>query len=227
MYKKYVLMFVFISTILFTSAAVSFAQDTGVYLRTGLGAGRPLMESLSNELEKQGNQMPELEYVLPVSVGRIFFDGSIGAELMFSYSLTNVIRYKNAHEDFEEKMGHYDFSFLLRKYLLPGNKKFSPSIGVGIGYGRSNLVAGGGRLESAEMLASALIESRFKERTGFFIEAIYIRGLSEERFDAVHLENVSQDVVLDSRGIPLEDVYSVFEIRVGFTFWLKTPKEYY
>jgi len=214
MYKK-VLMFVLISNILFASDAVSFAQDTGVYLRTGLGAGKPLMESLSKELETQGNKMPELEYVLPVSIGRIFFDGSIGAELMFSYSLTNIIIYKNAHEDFEEKMGHYDFSFLLRKYLLPGNKKFSPSIGVGIGYGRSNLVAGGGRLES------------FKERTGFFIEAVYIRGLSEERFDAVHLKNISQDVVLDSRGIPLEDIYSVFEIRAGLTFWLKNPKEYY
>ncbi len=224
---KYILILVIIFTLCFTSAAVVFAQDTGVYLRTGLGAGRPLLESLSNELEKQGNQMPGVEYVLPVSIGKMFFDGSIGAELMFSYSLTPVIRYKNAHEDFEEKLGHYDFSFLLRKYLLPGNRKFSPSIGVGIGYGRSNLVAGGGRLESAEFLASALIESRFMERKGFFVEAVYIRGLSKERFDAAHIENNSEDVVFDSNGIPLKDIYSVFEIRVGFTFWLKTPKEYY
>ncbi|MCD6379399.1 hypothetical protein J7M07_03000 [bacterium] len=225
--SKHILIPIVIFTICFVSTSTCFAQDTGVYLRVGLGAGKPLLNALSVELEKQGNQMPDLEYTLPVSIGRKFLNGSVGAELIFSYSLTTNIKYKNDYEDFEEKLGHYGFSLILRKYLLPGNNKFSPSIGAGIGYGRSNLVAGGGRLESAELIASTLIESSFKKNTDFFVEAVYVHGLGKGRFDDAHLETINEDIVLNSEGSPLEDSYSVFEIRAGFTFHLRNPKRYY
>ena len=160
---KHILISVVVFTIHFFYASSCLSQDTGVYLRVGAGAGRPLLDALSAELEKQGNQMPEQEFTLPVSIGKKFLDGSIGAEFIFSYSSTTNIKYKNNYKDFVGKLGHYSFSFLMRKYLLSGSNKFFPSIGAGVGYGRSNLVAGGGRLESAELIASALIEYEFRK----------------------------------------------------------------
>lgn len=209
----------------FTNAC--FSQETGVYLRAGLGAGKPLMETLSEELEKQGREMPEFGYVLPVSIGKKFLNEEVGAELIFSYSIIPGLRYKNDYEDFKESFGHYSFSFLIRKYLLPGKRQFSPSVGAGIGYGRSNLVSGGGRLESAELILSALIESEFRKNKQFFIEAVYTRALNTGTFEAAHIENVSGDIILDSLGNPLEENYSFFEIRAGISFYLKTPKSYY
>lgn len=198
-----------------------------IYIRVGAGAGQPLLNALSGELERQGREMPVPEYVFAVSAGKVFKDGLFNAEVTFAYSLIPDIRYSNQYEDFLETMSHYDFSLMFRRGLLKSPGRFSPSLGVGFGYGRTNLVEGGGRLESFEILGSALVEYSVGDYWSLFAEAAYTGSLEEDRFSSAYLNSNIDDTLYDSDGYPLNERYSVIEFRVGVVFWLKPPKGYY
>jgi len=204
----------------------SRAQEKDIFLRSGLGAAYPLLGELSDELERQGNEMPWPQYALGVNLGKVFMDGAFSVEASFSYSMIPNVRYRNAYEDFEENLTHYGFSLLGRRRFTGGGW-FVPSLGAGLGYGRSNLVSGGGRLESFEFIGSALLEFALGENLDLFAEAIYVGSFNRDRFDDPHLENISGDALLDSDGEELKDMYSAFEIRIGLTFWLRTMDRYY
>lgn len=217
----------FILTFSLSGPCLSESERDDFFLKFGPGTGISLLNNLSDELERQGREIPFPEYSVSVSIGKTFFNNSIRAEGSFGFSLIQDIRYKNEYEDFQETMSHYDFSLLIRKMLLPERESFSPSLGVGAGYGRTNLVEGGGRLETYEIIGSFQVESRIRDNMDIFCELFYVRGLNQDRFSSPYLDNVSSDVILNSSGEPLEDKYGVAGFRIGITIWLKLPEGRY
>ncbi len=224
--QKQLIYTILIVTLAAASPVDSGAQEKDMFFRVGLGAAYPMLDGLSDELEKQGNELPLPQYALGVDLGKLFMDGTFSVEASFSYSMIPNVRYKNDQEDFEENLTHYDFSLIARRRFTRGGK-LAPSLGAGLGYGRSNLVSGGGRLESFEFIGSALLEYELGDHLDLFAEAIYVGSFNSGRFDDPHLENVSGDALLNSGGEILEDRYSTFEFRVGLTFWLRTMDRYY
>jgi hypothetical protein len=130
----------------------------------------------------------------------------------------------NIHEDFSGKLSHYDYALIAKKRIPSGSEKIVPWLGVGGGYGVTNLISGGGKIRAFEALALAQIEVPLRGNIGLILEGTYCAGLSEDGFDNPFLENVSGDIVQDSDGNPLEDRYSAFEIRIGVTIRLR-PRE--
>ncbi|MFO7915422.1 MAG: hypothetical protein R6U43_07000 [Candidatus Krumholzibacteriales bacterium] len=209
------------------TANLSSAERDEFFFKVGAGAGTTLLNNLADELDTQGRELPFPEYSIMVSFGKTFADNTIRAEAGFGFSLLPDIRYQNEYEDFTEDMSHYDFSLLVRRILAPGRKLFSPSIGAGFGYGRTNLIEGGGRLDSFEILGSIQFDSEIRDNMDLFVELFYIQGLSEKKFGAPYLESLSSDVLIGSDGQPLKDSYGSAGLRVGITVWLKLMEERY
>ena len=217
--------------ILFIVAAVvpdlqSVERDE-LYFKVGAGAGTSLLNNLADELELQGRELPFPEYSIMVSFGKSFADNTIRAEAGFGFSLLPDIRYQNEYEDFTEDMSHYDFSLLVRRVLMPERTLFSPSIGIGFGYGRTNLIEGAGRLDSFEVLGSVQFDSHIRYNMDLFVEAFYIQGLSEKKFGAPFLESLNSDVLIGSDGEPIKDSYGYAGLRIGVTVWLELMEERY
>jgi hypothetical protein len=116
---------------------------------------------------------------------------------------------------------------MVRRVFIPERKILSPSLGVGIGYGRTNLIEGAGRIDSFELLGSLQVDSEVRDNMDIFVELFYVQGISEKKFGSPFLENLDSDVLLDSSGNPLKDRYGVAGLRVGITVWLRALEQRY
>lgn len=214
-----------LAVLLVAYPAVSLGATDTFYLKADVGYSIPFITNLSDELERQGRDGLEPGYGLSVSLGKTFLGMQWAVEGNLSIAFYPEFNYLNDHEDFTGDISHYGYSAILFKRILPERTSFSPSLGVGVGYGLTNLIEGGGRIKAFEGLGIFRIESSFGTKTNAYLEVAYTLGLEKKRFEKPFLENIPGDIVKDSGGNPLEDRYSSLDIRLGVLIWLKPPRE--
>lgn len=198
------------------------AEEEGrFFLKANAGYSIPFLPALSSELDLQGQSDIQGGLGLSVSLGRTFLERTWALEALFAVAFYPEFNYENDHEDFEGDLSHYDFALVCKRFLLPEDKTIAASIGAGIGYGITNLISGGGKMDSFEAVGIAQFESKLKDNISLLLEGSYCYAFNEDRFEKPFLENVPGDVVHDSEGNPLEDRYSSLEIRAGVIIWLK------
>jgi hypothetical protein len=201
-------------------ASPAAAEET-FFLRIGAGASIPFLKSLDSELELQGNKTVSPGYGLGVSLGRAFAERQWSIEVHFATMFYPGFDYTNPLDSFPGKLRHYSYMAVARRHFRPEGTLFKPSIGVGIGYGLTNLVSGGGKLAAAEALLTGRIDSSIRGTIELAIECSYYTGLQSKEFGQAFLENVETDIVVDSSGNALKDTYRSLEIRIGITVWLR------
>jgi hypothetical protein len=209
-----------------TSSVPCSADGDRFFLKAAIGRNDPSLPNLSDELDRQGSSGPDPGYSLNVSLGRTLLERSLAVELYFAVALYSDFSYVNSHENFTGDLTHYDYALIAKKRIPTGSERIVPWLGAGGGYGVTNLIAGGGKIGAFEAFALAQIEVPLGGSVRLLFEGTYCAGLSGDRFDNPHLENVSGDILQDSDGNPLEDRYSAFEFRIGVTIWLRPQRGY-
>lgn len=218
-----------ILAILLIAVVPSVAAGEGrFFLRATAGPSFPSLENLNNELAIQGSEKVAMGYSGGVSLGRTFMDDQWSIEAHFSAAFYPDFSYKNDIEDstiqdenFTGKLSHNNFMGIVRRHWRTESKWFKPSLGAGVGYGLTNLIAGGGKIGALEWLGVFRVDSAIKQNMSLAIEAVYHAGLQTKAFKSPFLENFEDDVVNNSAGDPLEDKYGSFDVRIGITVWLK------
>ncbi len=219
----------FILTALVCAAGETAADQGKFFLRAMGGASVPFLSNLQSELEFQGtDNAPRTGYSLAVSLGRTFPVDQWSGEVHFSASFNPEFDYRNPSDSFPGHLEHDNFSFILRRNLLPGHTKLVPWVGAGLGLGVTNLINGGGKIEAAEAILTGSIDAAISRNINFAVEAIYYAGLQSKPYKSPFIENVETDVILDSGGNQLEDRYRSLDVRIGITVYLrqKVQEEY-
>jgi hypothetical protein len=206
--------------------AGSAAAEGRFFLRAGTGVSVPSLDGLEHELGTQGGERVEPGLSLGVSLGRSFADNAWSLELYMAAAFYREFIYENDHEGFAGKLRHFDYMGIMRRHWRTEAKWFRPSVGLGAGYGSTELISGGGKMGTMQGLCAVRVESALSENVCLALEGIYNAGLQTKTFAGPFLENVESDAVLTSAGDPLEDKYDSFDIRLGITVWLKKPVAY-
>jgi hypothetical protein len=199
---------------------------TGFYLKADIGFSKTFLPNLENELERQGTKL-DLGYSLGISLGRAFSERRWALEAYFSVVLFPEFIYENEYENFPGDLSHYSFGLALKRNLRSSAESFIPHIGIGIGYGQTNLVSGGGRIGDFEALLLAQLEMPLGDNINLLFETVYVTAFTEKRYEKPFLQNVESDNILDSSGNPLADRYSALELRLGIHVYLKKKERRY
>jgi len=206
-------------------AAPCAGQTDRFFFKAAGGYSHPFLPNLSNELETQGHDGLRGGFGGCIALGRTLVEKRWALEFSLAIAYYPSFDYENEFDAFEGKMSHYDFAVIFKRCLLPDAERIVPSIGAGLGYGITNLISGGGKIQTVHALALAQLEAPINDDVSFLLEASYGAGLESKTFENPFLENVPGDVVLDANGIPLEDRFSGFTVRIGIMVWLKAPPE--
>jgi hypothetical protein len=211
---------------LVASPCIAEQKDT-FYLKAEAGYSIPLLSALTDELDEQGlgEQLPDGGSV-SITLGRSFFERSWTVELSASLSLYRAFKYENEYEDFTGKLSNYAFTGAVTKRFPIRDGKIVPLIGMGLSYGQTNLVEGGGKLKSAETHVLLDVEWKVAENVGLLTGMTWRAGVTDDTFESPYLENVTGDVIFTSDGKPLEDRFQAFDFRVGVIIWLPERKPY-
>jgi hypothetical protein len=199
----------------------SVASDGRVYLRAGVGASVPFVKNLSGELALQGADAPKPGYSFGVSLGRTFIEQRWALEAHFSAAFYPEFDFTSNTDSFPGRLQHYDYGLILKRNILPEGAALQPSLGVGIGYGLTNLISGGGRLGAFEAIAVGGVGIRIMENINLSIEGTYYAGLQRKKYEKPFLANYDTDVVKDNAGNPLQDRFNSIDVRIGITVFLK------
>lgn len=206
-------------------AAPCAAQTDRFFFKAVGGYSYPFLPNLSHELETQGQNAVQGGFGGCVALGRTLRDKRWALEFSLAVAYYPSFDYENEYEAFEGKASHYDFAVMFKRCLLPGSDRLIPYIGAGLGYGITNLISGGGKMQTIHALAMVQLEAPVNDTASFLLEAAYGAGLEKKTFENAFLENVPGDVVLDSSGAPLEDRFSAVSVRIGIMVWLRPPPE--
>lgn len=217
---------VFLVMILAASPCLAQHKDT-FYLKAAAGYSLPLLSALADELDNQGlgEQLPDGGSI-SITLGRTFFERSWTVEFSASLSLYRSFKYENEYEDFTGKMSNYAFTGAVTKRFPLRGGKIVPIIGLGMSFGQTNLVAGGGKLKAVETHALFDLEWKVAESIGLLTGITWRAGVTDDTFESPYLENVTGDVIFDSDGEPLEDRFQAVDFRVGVIVWLPDRKPY-
>jgi hypothetical protein len=207
--------------LILSNATPSLAREDRFFLRASGGASIPFVANLSNELKLQGADAPKPGYSFGVSLGRTFLDQQWSLEAHFSAAFYPEFDFTSNTDSFPGRMQHYDYCLILRRRILPEGIAFQPTLGVGVGYGLTNLIAGGGKMGAYEAIAVGSIETRIRENLNLSIEGTYYAGLQQKKYERPFLENFETDVVKDHFGNPLEDRFNSIDVRIGITVFLR------
>lgn len=216
-----------LALLLAAALAPSAAAEGRFFIRATAGPSFPSLENLENELVVQGGgEKVDMGVAGSVSLGHSFLEDRWTLEALFSAAFYPEFIYHaesgdSILEDFPGDLTHNSFMLVGRRHWLVNSRWFKPSLGAGIGYGLTNLIAGGGKMGAFEALATFRVESAIKENFNLALEAVYCTGLQKKPFKNAHLENFEDDGVYTSAGDWLEDKYDSFDIRLGITIWLK------
>jgi len=198
----------------------SYAQDR-FFLKALFGYSHAVMDNLSQELSTQGNgEKLKDGYCFSVSLGRTFSNGQLSLEGNMSISLYPELHYTNPYDSFTARVTHYAYSIILHKRFLLESGSLVPSIGIGAGYGTTNLISGGGKAGSVTVLLTGGAEYRLRENMFLYLNILYTQSLKSDRFDNPFLENVTSDAVYDSSHNVLSDRFNSLDIRCGVTVYL-------
>ncbi len=210
-----------IAALLVPGGTARAAGDDNFFFTATAGGSLPFLPNLSGELDAQGEKGPAPGLNLKISLGRTLSSRNWAVELLVTLSRYPSFNYENDYEDFTGKLLHFDYAVVGKRCLRPSETGLVPYLGIGFGYGRSELVSGGGKLNAFQALALFQVESQVKDNISILFECSYAVSLTEERFAAPYTENVNSDVILDSAGLPLNDRFSSLEARLGVNIWLK------
>jgi hypothetical protein len=214
---------VLIATALITPAS---AQDSNVFLKATVGGSYPFMENLNNELKAQGRCDLSAGLSLSMSIGRVFAKRKWSLELWFDYARYQSFKYENDYESFEGDMTHYNYMLVGKRNLWPSNNTFRPYLGVGFGYGYTNIARAGGKIDGLEGMVLFQVESRIKDNITLFLETTFLSTFDREKYDSSFLESSAYDAILDSNGDPLDERFTSIDLRIGIQAWLKPPSKY-
>jgi hypothetical protein len=198
------------------------------FFKAVAGYSLPFVPNLSDELKTQGREGVDGGFSGAVSLGRTLSEKRWAFEFHFGMALYPKFDYANEYDEFKGELAHYDFALLFKRCLLPDAERIIPYIGVGGGYGVTNLISGGGRIQAFHALALFQIEVPVKGHISLLAEGSYGTALTTDRFEKPFLESLSGDIVLNSRGAALEERFSAFDLRIGMMVWLRpqlTPPE--
>jgi hypothetical protein len=195
------------------------------YLKADLGVSLPMLENLDNELAAQGNDGVPPGLSFGVSLGRAFAGHKWTIEIFYSVAYYPEFTYQNEYEDFPGDLRHNVFGGYIKRRFRTDASSFIPALGIGFGYGTTNLIAGGGKLKGPEALAIFEIEAWTWGNKSLIFNCTYTLGLTEGTFKSPFLENFADDMVRDSNGDPLNDRYSSLDLKIGILIWL-TPLGY-
>lgn len=207
--------------IIFISASTASAQEGDVFLKVSGGGSYPILNDLQDELEVQGEDVFGTGYSLSVSLGRIAWNRVFGAELYFAVSRYPEFFYANEADTFDGQVAHYDFMLLVKRNLYPGNERLRPWLGIGLGYGYSNIARSNGKNDGFQGMASLQVESRVASNIALFAELTYISSFTRDEYDSKFLEASAYDAITGSDGEPLSDRFMSVDFRVGITAWLR------
>ncbi len=200
--------------------------ESTFYLKANIGASQPFLSNLSDELVRQGKERVKPGYAFSVALGRSFLEKRWAVDACFTMVFYPGFDYENEHEDFVGDLRHYGYYLVVKRCFRPEGERFIPYAGVGLGYGMTNLLSGGGRIGAFEGLATFQAESVLKDNISIMFESVFALGFQEKRFEKPFLENVREDVIRTSGNGLLEDRYSAFDIRLGIIIRLKPPVDY-
>jgi hypothetical protein len=212
---------VFAAALLLGWSSPLHAVSGRFFVRVDGGASFPTLTNLNDELAVQGQDKVGAGYGLGVSLGHTLVEERWSLELQFAAMFYPSFDYENEYEYFPSEMKHYSFMLVARRNFMIESERYHPSLGAGIGYGQTNLVAGGGKLGAAEGLMTGRFGVSVRSNIEIALECSYYAGLQTKEFRAPFLENVNTDVVLDSAGKALEDRFRSLDVRLGLTVWLK------
>jgi len=218
--KAIIVIVIFASFLAMMQPSKSQAQDK-FFLKALCGYSHAVMDNLSKELSTQGNG-EELKdgYCFSVSLGRTFSKGQLSLEGNMSISLYPELHYTNPYDSFTARVTHYAYSIILHKRFLLESGSLVPSIGIGAGYGTTNLISGGGKASSVTALISGGVEYRLRENIFLHLNILYTQSFKSDRFDNPFLENLTSDAVYDSSHNVLSDRFNSLDIRCGVTVYL-------
>ena len=123
-------------------------------------------------------------------------------------------------------MLHYGYSIIVKRCLRPGKETFVPQIGVGLGFGKTELSAGKGMIDGPEAIVLLQIEHRIKMYVDLVAEAVWTPLIMEETYRSPFSVQSDYDGILDSDENRLSDGYSSVEFRLGIKVRLKPPKQH-
>lgn len=213
-----------------SAAAAGSKADQGRFFTkfTG-GVCVPYLSGLDEELELQGRSGVDPGIAFAVSIGRTLLDDNIAVELSFNLSRHPTFYYNNGLEgdladEFYGKLTHYGFHLAAKKCFRPGSTRFVPYAGMGLGYGNTSLISGGGKIDGFESIAFIQLEHEVRENIRIIAEGMYCWAWTDKKYSSPFLEESDYDNIIDSNELPLEDRYSSIEFRVGVTILLKPLK---
>ncbi|MDD4858325.1 MAG: outer membrane beta-barrel protein [Candidatus Krumholzibacteria bacterium] len=197
------------------------AAEDRFFLRIGAGASDVSLKNLDAELQLQGNAKVAAGYSFAVSLGRTFAEDYWSLEAHFAAMFFPGFDYTCPSDSFPGKMRHFSYALVLQRHFRPEGKYFKPTLGAGIGYGVTNLISGGGKLNAPEALITGRVESSITSTIDLSLECTYYAGLQTKQFSSPHLENYEGDAVYDSAGNILSDRYRSLDLRLGIRVWLR------
>lgn len=202
------------------------AADSNVFMKATVGGSYPFMENLSTELKNQGRCDLSAGLSLSMSIGRSFSNHKWALELWFDYARYQSFKYENAYESFEGDMTHYNYLLVGKRNLWPSNEIFRPYLGVGIGYGYTNIARAGGKIDGLEGMVLLQLESRIRDNITMFFESTFLTTFNPSKYDSSFLESSAYDAIQNSNGDPLDERFSSIDLRIGIQAWLKPPSKY-
>jgi outer membrane protein W len=207
------------------SCSPLLAEEGRFFVRMGPGASVPFLGNLNDELALQGKENVGPGYGLGVSLGHTLFEERWSLELHFMTAFYPSIDYDNEYEYFPTKLKHYAYMLVARHNFMSDSERFKPTLGAGVGYGQTSLVAGGGKLGALEGLVTGRLDVSIRKNLDLAFECSYYAGLQQKEFGSPFLENVDTDIVRNSAGDPLEDTFRSLDVRIGLTLWLKPAEK--
>lgn len=206
--------------------APAAAADSNVFLKATVGGSYPFMQNLNNELKAQGRCELSTGLSFSMSIGRMFAKRKWGLELWFDYARYQSFKYENAYESFEGDMTHYNYMLVGKRNLWPSSEIFRPYLGVGFGYGYTNIARAGGKIDGLQGMVLLQFESRIKDNITMFLESTFLSTFSKEKYDSSFLESSAYDAILGGNGDPLDERFTSIDLRIGIMAWLKPPSKY-
>jgi len=202
------------------------AADSNVFMKATVGGSYPFMENLNAELRTQGRHELSAGLSLSMSIGRTFFNHKWALELWFDYARFQSFKYENAYENFEGDMTHYNYMLVGKRNLWPSNEIFRPYLGVGAGYGYTNIARAGGKIDGIEGMVLLQFETRIKDNITMFFESTFLTTFNPSKYDSSFLESSVYDAIQNSSGDPLDERFSSVDLRIGVQVWLKPPSRF-
>ena len=224
MIKKTAVSAVIVILLFFSSTAE--AGNSRYYFQITGGAGQPLLKNLSDELSTQNQDGIPPGFSAAVSLGRLLMNDKWSIEAQMNLTRCPSFSYANEFQEFSGPLLHYGYSIIVKRCLRPGKETFVPRIGVGLGFGKTELSTGKGMIDGPEAIVLLQVDHRIKMHIDLVAEAVWTPLIMEETYSSPFSIQSDYDGILDSYEKRLSDGYSSVEFRLGIRVRLKPPEQH-